>query len=167
MLIIPLRSIVIIHGLDGDATQSWTNPDTKAFWPKDFLPLDIPEGRVLNFGYNAVATFGNTTADIVDHAKDLLSSLVDKREEEPEKTRPIIFIAHSLGGIVVKQVCVYTSISALKNYIDTFRLCSQLGSNLSTLLSSTIRWGSSFLGRRIVVVIKLCTEIFSQMSPQL
>ena len=59
---------------------------------------------MLTFGYNADAAFGNTTADIVDHAKDLLGSLIDKREEEVEKLRPIIFIAHSLGGIVVKQV---------------------------------------------------------------
>jgi hypothetical protein len=35
----------------------------------------------LNFGYNANAAFGNTTAEIIDHAKDLLSSLIDKREE--------------------------------------------------------------------------------------
>ena len=56
------------------------------------------------FGYNADAAFGNTIADIIDHAKDLLSSLIDRREEEGENLRPIIFIAHSLGGIVVKQV---------------------------------------------------------------
>lgn len=59
---------------------------------------------------------------MIDHAKSLLSSLVDKREESEvqigqslqntikeltiwqEKGRPLIFIAHSLGGIVVKQV---------------------------------------------------------------
>lgn len=56
------------------------------------------------FGYNANVVFGNTTADIVDHAKDLLRGLIDKREEKDENLRPIIFIAHSLGGIVVKQV---------------------------------------------------------------
>ena len=61
----------------------------------------------MTFGYNADAAFGNTTADIVDHAKDLLSSLIDKREEEDENRRPIIFIAHALGGIVVKQVWNY------------------------------------------------------------
>ncbi len=36
----------------------------------------------MTFGYNAHAAFGNTTADIIDHAKSLLSSLVDKREED-------------------------------------------------------------------------------------
>jgi len=36
----------------------------------------------MTFGYNADAAFGNTTANINDHAKDLLSSLIDKREED-------------------------------------------------------------------------------------
>jgi len=103
----PTVDIVFVHGLNGDAIESWTDPDTKSFWPKDFLPNDTPEARVMTFGYNADAAFGNTTADIVDHAKDLLSSLIDKREEEDENRRPIIFIAHSLGGIVVKQVWNY------------------------------------------------------------
>lgn len=41
--------------------------------------------------------------DVIDHVKSLLRSLVDKREESEETERPLIFIAHSLGGIVVKQ----------------------------------------------------------------
>jgi hypothetical protein len=97
-----LSSIVLVHGLNGDATKSWTNDKTGAFWPEDFLPKDIPDARVLTYGYNAAAAFGNTTATIIDHAKGLLSSLVDRRDDD--ETRPIIFIAHSLGGIVVKQV---------------------------------------------------------------
>ncbi|CAI4213338.1 unnamed protein product [Parascedosporium putredinis] len=106
----PTVDLILIHGLHGDAIKSWTNPETKAFWPRDFLPLDIPQARVFTFGYDADAVFGSTTANIVDHAKDLLSSLVDEREEEPEITRPIIFIAHSLGGIIAKQALFSASI---------------------------------------------------------
>jgi len=36
----------------------------------------------MTFGYNANVPCGNTTADINDHTKDLLSSLIDKREED-------------------------------------------------------------------------------------
>ncbi|KAH8588254.1 hypothetical protein B0O99DRAFT_693645 [Bisporella sp. PMI_857] len=110
--------IVVVHGLNGDPLFSWTHPVTKAFWPQDFLPLDIPEARVMTFGYNATAAFGNTTADIVDHAKDLLGSLLDKREIDEEQRRPIIFIAHSLGGIVVKQALLSARIESQYSSIN-------------------------------------------------
>ncbi|KAH9203559.1 Alpha/Beta hydrolase protein, partial [Leptodontidium sp. 2 PMI_412] len=96
-------SIVAVHGLGGDAVNTWTHPKSKAFWLKDFLPLQIPDERIMTFGYNANAAFGQSTAELIDHAKSLLTSLVVKREEREEVQRPLIFIAHSLGGIVVKQ----------------------------------------------------------------
>jgi hypothetical protein len=55
-------------------------------WIKGYLPFDIPNIRVMSFGYNADAAFGSTTASIMDHARDLLSSLVDKREEDNAST---------------------------------------------------------------------------------
>jgi hypothetical protein len=38
--------------------STWTNSETKKCWPKDFLPKDIPEARIMTFGYNADAAFG-------------------------------------------------------------------------------------------------------------
>ena len=35
----------------------------------------------MTFGYNAAAAFGQSTAEVIDHAKSLLASLVDKREK--------------------------------------------------------------------------------------
>ncbi|MCJ1255882.1 Kinesin light chain 3 [Lignoscripta atroalba] len=95
--------LVAVHGLNGSPTETWRHPKTKAFWLQDFLPLDVIGARVFSFGYNADVAFGNTTAHIDDISRDLLSSLVDKREDDNEQRRPIIFIAHSLGGIVVKR----------------------------------------------------------------
>jgi len=72
---------VAVHGLGGDAVDTWTHPKSKAFWLKDFLPQQIPDARIMTFGYNAAAAFGQSTAEVIDHAKSLLTSLVDKREE--------------------------------------------------------------------------------------
>lgn len=81
-LISAASSIVAVHGLDGHLTQTWTSAEPNSFWLKDYLPHDIPDSRVLCFGYNAAAAFGRSTADVLDHAKDLLSSLIDKRETD-------------------------------------------------------------------------------------
>jgi len=72
---------VAVHGLGGDAVDTWTHPKSKAFWLKDFLPRQIPDARIMTFGYNAAAAFGQSTAEVIDHAKSLLTSLVDRREE--------------------------------------------------------------------------------------
>lgn len=70
-----------MHGLDGDAIETWTHPKSKALWLKDFLPLQIPDVRIMTFGYNTDAAFRQSTAEVVDLAKSLLAGLVDKREE--------------------------------------------------------------------------------------
>jgi hypothetical protein len=72
---------VAVHGLGGDAINTWTHPKSKTFWLNDFLPQQIPDARVMTFGYNAAAAFGRSTAEVIDRAKSLLSSLVDKRVE--------------------------------------------------------------------------------------
>jgi hypothetical protein len=72
---------VAVHGLGGDAFTTWTHPKSMAFWLRDFLPEQIPDARIMTFGYNADVAFGQSTAEIADHAKSLLASLVDKRDE--------------------------------------------------------------------------------------
>lgn len=71
-----------MHGLNGDAIETWTHPTSNAFWLKDFLPHKVKDARILTFGYDAMAAFGQSTADVIDHAKSLLSSLIDKRDED-------------------------------------------------------------------------------------
>ena len=78
----------------------------EVFWPSDLLPSAIPQGRVLTWGYDVdiAHVFSKTSkASIFQHAETLLSDLVTLRYSMSDKSRPIIFIAHSLGGIVVKD----------------------------------------------------------------
>jgi hypothetical protein len=47
-----------VHGLGGDAINTWTHPKSNAFWLKDFLPQQITDARVMTFGYNAATALG-------------------------------------------------------------------------------------------------------------
>ena len=102
----PTVDIVAVHGLRGDARRTWTDSKSKKSWLQDFLPMDIDVPRVMSLDYNAAAAFGNTTAEILDHARSLLGSLIARRINGTEAARPVIFVAHSLGGIIVKQALV-------------------------------------------------------------
>ncbi|PVF90833.1 hypothetical protein CPB86DRAFT_551855, partial [Serendipita vermifera] len=72
-------------------------------WLKDLLPLDIPNARILTYGYDSdTRRFTHTsTQSIFQHAETFVADLTQVRSANPE--RPIIFLAHSLGGIILKK----------------------------------------------------------------
>ncbi|KAF2867590.1 hypothetical protein BDV95DRAFT_449270, partial [Massariosphaeria phaeospora] len=85
------------------AYETWTHDNGK-FWPSDFLPEDIPEARIFVYGYNSNVAKEVSEARIKDHANVLLDRLQRKRKVRRQHgTTPIIFIGHSLGGLVIKQ----------------------------------------------------------------
>lgn len=101
--------IIAVHGLNGDCFKTWTNTKSKKFWLRDFLPQDLPRARVMTFGYDAAVAFSNSVSGIEDHARDLLRCLVEKRKDSNIIKRPLIFVGHSLGGLVIKQTLVIAS----------------------------------------------------------
>jgi len=67
--------------------------------------VDFPQARVFTFGYDTVVTKGFQPVNqgtIFTHSGNLLYDLVRERGNAPD--RDLIFIAHSLGGIVTKEV---------------------------------------------------------------
>ncbi|KAJ9614164.1 hypothetical protein H2200_002300 [Cladophialophora chaetospira] len=75
-------------------------------WPRDLLPSTLPRARILTYGYDTHLghRFGPAKSQktVYDFAKDFLLELEALRRSRP--TRPLLFIAHSLGGIVVKEM---------------------------------------------------------------
>lgn len=70
------------------------------------LPKILPDAQILTWGYDAdvggfFSSAGQST--IHEHAGSLLSDLSDLRNTQELRTIPLIFVVHSLGGIVVKD----------------------------------------------------------------
>ena len=76
------------------------------YWPKDLLPQTVPHARVLTYGYDTHLGHrlgaSRSQKTIYDFAKDFLLDLEAVRRDQPK--RPLLFIAHSLGGVVVKEM---------------------------------------------------------------
>ncbi|RYP22100.1 hypothetical protein DL765_001859 [Monosporascus sp. GIB2] len=86
-------------------------------WLRDLLPKDDPfqSSRISTFGYDA--TLVNRQGVNVrpeDWAKRLLAQLSILRSSQPGKIRPIIFVCHSMGGLVARLAMI-----RLKNFPDS------------------------------------------------
>ncbi|CCA76980.1 hypothetical protein PIIN_10963 [Serendipita indica DSM 11827] len=108
----PIVDIVAIHGLDGHRERTWT-AENGTLWLRDLLSVDIPNARILVYGYDADTRSQEcvSTQTIYQHADKFVKSLIRQRSDTPR--RPIIFIAHSLGGIVLKQALVLCHVQTL------------------------------------------------------
>ena len=98
--------------------EAWTDPETKTLWLRDILARDLSIGRILTFGYNANATsfYGEGSADrIQQHAQTLVADLQADRSLEGCSARPIVFLCHGLGGILLKKALAYSSTRTSKN----------------------------------------------------
>ena len=95
--------VIFVHGLGGNARGTWhpqglQNDDN--FWPT-WLGEDFPDVGIWSLGYEVepFKSKGNAMP-LADRATNILD-LLDSYEIGE---RPIIFITHSLGGLLVKQM---------------------------------------------------------------
>ncbi|KAF2494496.1 hypothetical protein BU16DRAFT_463425, partial [Lophium mytilinum] len=120
--------IVFVHGLTGNRRSTWTyRPGVsgeECFWPRDILPKDIPEARIMTWGYDAdvlgkgffQTVSGNNSHQ---HAKGLCADL-ERFLIAPNGTilRPIVFVCHSLGGLSCKEALMHSQDAQRFNQIS-------------------------------------------------
>ncbi|SPN97424.1 uncharacterized protein DNG_00938 [Cephalotrichum gorgonifer] len=94
--------LVFVHGLGGGNEKSWKHPHTERVWISDnaFLQKIGRRCRSLSFGYNADPFDDKRKGRIETHAESLVNKLIVERQGA--NSRPIVFLCHSLGGLVVK-----------------------------------------------------------------
>ena|SRR5947208_11664932 len=90
-------SMIFVHGLFGGRGATWTVNGIN--WPKDFLPIDLPQARILAFEYAIKSGFKWNEIGML-----LFYKALDFRKNTRSQTRPLIFVVHGLGGVVVQAV---------------------------------------------------------------
>lgn len=102
---VPTVDVIAVTGLAGHAFGSWKAPGNHSMWLRDFLPLAVPGARILTFGYDSALKGSTCTNSIQQYSRQLLDHVSGAREKK-DAYRPIVFIGHSLGGLVIKQALV-------------------------------------------------------------
>ncbi|MDJ0728577.1 MAG: SIR2 family protein [Crocosphaera sp.] len=172
-------NIIFVHGLGGDPYLTWgyeNSEDTskselekeKNFWPK-WLAEEFPKFGVWSFGHQSPNSkrswklgknFGrlNPSASRVDNAKFLMEQIIDPYYNLDKK--PLIFITHSLGGLIVKEML---------KMADDKRLLSILKNTLGIVFLATPHKGSQVadLVENITQLKDLLGENVSQLKTDL
>ncbi|KAL9111328.1 MAG: hypothetical protein Q9227_004205 [Pyrenula ochraceoflavens] len=146
--------IIFVHGLGGSSWKTWSwNRDVHRFWPIWLTESDdFASCRIFTFGYNSNWKGGGTNLNISDFAKDLLLQMLTFKTEDGSATTalgnaPIIFVAHSMGGLVVKKAYLLGKlddrfselVSCIHGmmFLGTPHRGAQLASTLNSILSSS------------------------------
>lgn len=119
----PDVDFVAVHGLGGHPLKSFTDDETGCCWLRDLLPSDRPHCRVLSYCYiDLLSEAPVSFYDIAfyDIARELLSALGSYGHEQATK-RPLIFICHSIGGLVVKRALIEARSYPSADISDVYR----------------------------------------------
>jgi hypothetical protein len=97
----PKFNIVFVHGIAGHHRTTWQAPDNKdAYWPA-WVAQDFPHAQVYALHYNAAPSrWLGPTMPLIERGKNLLNLF----HAMGIFRLPSVFIVHSFGGLVLKQL---------------------------------------------------------------
>ncbi|KAI1871725.1 hypothetical protein JX265_005711 [Neoarthrinium moseri] len=98
---------IAISGLSSHPLGSWQpHGGSKSFmWIRDELPQQFPNVRFITYGYDTLLAKSNSFQTIWDLANTLINVLRADGWSSSTAKR-LVFLAHSLGGVIVKQALV-------------------------------------------------------------
>ncbi|RDW58409.1 hypothetical protein BP5796_12339 [Coleophoma crateriformis] len=105
--------IIAVHGLNprskneaDHAWDTWRTPAGKTghLWLRDDLPSHLSESRILLYQYDSTAVYGQDRGTFIDKANALLEAI--RIERDDVGSRPILFLGHSMGGLLIKQALI-------------------------------------------------------------
>lgn len=96
----PDVDVIFVHGLSSGAQSAWENQNND-LWPM-WLGQMLPQARILLLNYPAAALFTGDSSriNIQERARNLANLL----PANGIGSRQTIFVCHSLGGIMVKEI---------------------------------------------------------------
>lgn len=149
--------VVFVHGLGGDSIKTWSaTDDPQDFWPA-WLAHDFPNINVWSAGYDS-GLLANVFTGAGGSLSDRATTLLDLALSNSVGTRPVVFIAHSLGGLIVKQMLRKCDDSA------TPKWKSLLSATKAVVLIGTPNHGSNLASTLLFLVRQFAQKNLTELA---
>lgn len=151
---VPFVDVVFVHGLRGGPFKTWRLAEDKSstksglvekideeagkhgtFWPGEWLSSDFPYARMFTLRYKTNLTqWSGASLPLQEVSAMLLEKLI----AAGIGNRPVVFVTHSMGGLVVKQMLHQAKAkhndNLVKNTVGVvFYSCPHFGSRLADM----------------------------------
>ncbi|KAK8098867.1 uncharacterized protein PG998_012108 [Apiospora kogelbergensis] len=151
---VPEVDIVLVPGLATNPEECWG--DKNFNWPTDSLAKDFPKSRILLYMFESEWKGTFKVKQFMDNlAMGLLKGIDANRDKESER-RPIVFIGHSMGGLIIAKAVVLADFHRKRFPV------------LFEAITSTVFFGTPFKGSEAAVVGSMVSsfgESFGQTVP--
>ncbi|XP_057423567.1 uncharacterized protein LOC130717373 isoform X4 [Lotus japonicus] len=150
----PPLDVVFVHGLRGGPYKTWRISEDKSstvstlvekideeagklgtFWPGEWLSSDYPDARLFTLKYKSNLTQWSGASLPL---QEVSSMLLEKLVAAGIGNRPVVFVTHSMGGLVVKQILHTAKERNFDNLVNStigivFYSCPHFGSRLADM----------------------------------
>ncbi|KAK6330555.1 hypothetical protein TWF718_002755 [Orbilia javanica] len=146
----PDVDIIAVPGLGAPPLESWKSADPKLEFnwltDRDGLAKEFPRARILLYMYQSAWTGPLKVRQFMSNlAMTLLYGLKEKRKDAPR--RPIVFIGHSMGGIVIAK-----AISIAESRRDLF-------GKMFEAVTGCIFFGTPFEGASVAAAASMFAQV--------
>ncbi|KAM8952956.1 protein SERAC1 [Pelodytes ibericus] len=121
-----IADVLFVHGLLGAAFKTWRQQDRDEplvesaaheddytdCWPKAWLAADCPGLRIISVEYDTQLSEWKAKCPADNHRKSMAyrsNELLKKLKDAGVGERPIIWVSHSMGGLLVKKMLLNAS----------------------------------------------------------
>lgn len=119
----PLVDVVFIHGLTGSAIETWMSEESSEFWPL-WLCEDLERLNIYTLGYPASLTgkWSKKEMNLFERAITALEFFAARKIGN----RPVVFVTHSLGGLLAKIIIRTSCQSDDPDYVKVAKAVRQV-----------------------------------------
>ncbi|KAM3470248.1 hypothetical protein MY5147_006515 [Beauveria neobassiana] len=136
-----------------NAAECQTAQSPKVHLLKDLLAHEFPDARIWNFAHESTWLIDAPVKTTEEIGKCLLKEIKDKR---PFPSLPIIFIGHSLGGIIIKQaLCTGDSQDIVDNTAGIIFLGAPHQGSSVSIAGAALAALTGFLGSDTTLLLSL------------